>query len=729
MADAQATFAITLDPSGLKSGAAAGSSALDKLRGRIQQQQKSLDALRGSMARLKGSASVMRFEAIPRELEKATAEANKLEAALAKVKAKQAANQAKGFSDIGLEQQAKSLEAQFGGVQGKIKQLTGEQSKLGGDETVKAFLDQKKRAGELESSLADMQSQYDRMGGAAEDINAPVKGATDATKGLLDQVKDAPGPIGDMAKKLSALKGLGPAAAIAAIAVAIIAVATAAIRGAIALAKFAAASADAARNAKIARQAAAFGTMAGTAEIEGAMRVLRDNTALAKDEAQKLASELYRAGERGQGLEDAALTIARFGVLGEDAASGVKSLYDQLRKPAPSLGGVTNNTMQIGPDTLPRDVFLELANQLGKDGNKALLQGFTANRDDIRSALSRIGEQRFAGPALDQMRSLENLAKRWEEAKGSLFEGLKMGMLLAGLQKLVNLLDESSESGKAIRVVLAAVGQPIVDALSAALPYIEAFFEGVIIGALMLTLGVLKLKNAFMNMLPEGFSTSIDWLKVAMYAGVAVFVLFMAAVLAVGAVLAYLAAPFIFAAAKVALLVGAIIFAYDYITTNMDAILEYFENFDLSKAAGDIIDGLINGIKDGAAGLFMAFTDLAKGGYKAFKDAILSKSPSRLFRIAGRTIPEGTALGIDDGSRDVEQAAADMVGPDAMAGAGGAASGARGSMQVTLQPGAITINGVKDAEQMQTPAFERLLARVLTQWAASGGVPVVAEAT
>jgi hypothetical protein len=729
MADAQATFTITLDPSGLKSGAAAGASALDKLRGRIQQQQKSLDALRGSMARLKGSASVVRFEAIPRELEKATAEASKLEAALAKVKAAQAAHEGGGGKadakwwekSLGLQDKAKDLESQIGGVTGKIKRLQGEQAGLADNPAVKAFQDQSARAKELEGSLADMQGQYDSLGGDPEELAKPVKG-------LKEALVESGTPLGNLVKQFDLLKKAGPAAAVVAVVVAVIALATAAIRGAIALAKFAAASADAARNAKIARQAAAFGTMAGTAEIEGAMRALRDNTALAKDEAQKLASELYRAGERGQGLEDAALTIARFGVLGEDAASGVKSLYDQLRKPAPSLGGVTNNSMAIGPDTLPRDVFLELANQLGKDGNRALLQGFTANRDDIRGALSRIGEQRFAGPALDQMRSLENLAKRWEEAKGSLFEGLKMGMLLAGLQKLVNLFDESSESGKAIRVVLAGIGQPIVDALSAALPYAEAFFEGVIIGALMLTLGVLKVKNAFMNMLPEGFSTSIDWLKVAMYAGVAVFVLFMAAVLAIGIALATLAAPFIYAAAKVALLVAAVVFAYDYITTNMDSILEYFENFDLSKAAGDIIDGLIDGIKLGAEGLYMAFTDLAKGGFNAFKSALGIKSPSRVFRMAARWIPAGAAEGIEDGSRDVEQAAANMVGPDAMAG-GGAAKGTRGAVQVTMQPGAITITGVKDAEQIQTPAFERLLARVFTQWAASGGVPVTAEAT
>jgi hypothetical protein len=725
MADAQATFTITLDPSGLKSGAAAGGSALDKLRGRIQQQQKSLDALRGSMARLKGSAAVMRFDAITKaggELEKATASAAKLGKSLAGLQeAREIAGQANvAPADLAkLDKQIELVTSKLGDATSKVEELKGELGELGKDSNVQAFRDQSGSAKELEGSLADMQGQYDSLGGDPEELAKPVKG-------LKEALAESGTPLGNLVKQFDLLKKAGPAAAVVAVVVAIIALATAAIRGAIALAKFAAASADAARNAKIARQAAAFGTMAGTAEIEGAMRALRDNTALAKDEAQKLASELYRAGERGKGLEDAALTIARFGVLGEDAASAVKGLYAELQKPAPSLGGVTNNMMAIGPDTLPRDVFLELANQLGKDGSKALTQGFQANRDDIKNALSRIGEQRFAGPALDQMRSLESLSKRWEEAKGSLFEGLKVGMLLAGLQKLVNLFDESSESGKAIRVVLAGIGQPIVDALSAALPYAEAFFEGVIIGALMLTLGVLKLKNAFMNMLPEGFSTSIDWLKVAMYAGVAVFVLFMAAVLAVGAVLAYLAAPFIFAAAKVALLVGAVIFAYDYITTNMDAILEYFENFDLSKAAGDIIDGLIDGIKLGAEGLYMAFTDLAKGGFNAFKSALGIKSPSRVFRMAARWIPAGAAAGIEDGSRDVEQAAANMVGPDAMAGAGGA-SGARGSVayHYNFAAGSVVITGVEQADDN----FMRRLARALQTLAAQGGVAVTAEAT
>src|SRR5689334_17674419 len=109
--DAEARFAMYLDSSGMVAGARSGISALDKLRARIQQQQKALAALKTSMQSLKSSAAVVRFQAIPKELEKAQAEAKKLESQLVKNRAKQAAKQEKGVSDLGLEMEAKSLES------------------------------------------------------------------------------------------------------------------------------------------------------------------------------------------------------------------------------------------------------------------------------------------------------------------------------------------------------------------------------------------------------------------------------------------------------------------------------------------------------------------------------------------------------------------------------------------------------------------------------------------
>jgi tape measure domain-containing protein len=65
------------------------------------------------------------------------------------------------------------------------------------------------------------------------------------------------------------------------------------------------------------------------------------------------------------------------------------------------------------------------------------------------------------------------------------------------------------------------------------------------------------------------------------------------------------------------------------------------------KLAGAIINGVTGGIAKKAGGLFTSVKDLAGGAIGAFKDKILSRSPSKVFYAIGKTIPQGLVLALD----------------------------------------------------------------------------------
>ena len=759
MSDAQATYVATLDSSQLQASAKSSLTSLQRFGMEIQKRTKDLAAIKAAQDKLSKSAGVQEYlkrqkaiernEAFEQKAAKRAAEtAAKREAAEKLATARRIEEQSgiqvdpKAMAE--LEQAAKALgvtaddaerlameatkaEESLAGVRKELEELRGKQDELAkNDKAVGQFRDQAKVIKSSESELAELQAQYSAAGGSATDLATEIKEPKAGIMKLAEEAKKAGGPIGSLGgiiEQVGAMKMAGPLMLVAVL----IAIAAAAIKAGIALAKFAIISADAARNAARMRSAAAFGSTAGTKEIEGAMGALRDQTALSKQEAQGLAVELYRAGERGKNLEDAAVTIGRFGQLGEDAAGAVKGLYDELRKPTAAVGiaGGVAKSMQITADMLPRDVFLELANQLGKDGNKALVQGFSADKQQIRDALSRIGEQKFAGPALEQMRSLDKLSERLQENLQSLFASLKVGVLLGALQKIVALLDETSDSGKAIREVLGTVAQPFADAVEAALPYIEAFFGGLIAGAIYVAAAGLLIYNTLADLIPDSFTKNIDWIQVVLYGTIGT-------VIALAAVFGLLALTLLTITLPLWLMVAAVIalgiafaMALDAIVGWFDEVSEAFEGQDFSTIAKNIIDGIVSGLAEGATSVFKAMTDLGKGAYAAFKSAIMSKSPSVLFRLAGRTIPQGTALGIEDETPKVENAAANMVSPDDMGASGVKSGNGQSGGNRTYY---LTIN-VASSDELLDESWARRFMRSLDSAAREGGLSPEPEPT
>jgi TP901 family phage tail tape measure protein len=83
-----------------------------------------------------------------------------------------------------------------------------------------------------------------------------------------------------------------------------------------------------------------------------------------------------------------------------------------------------------------------------------------------------------------------------------------------------------------------------------------------------------------------------------------------------------------------------------------DAV-ETVEGFvgDFRSAAGDIVGGLIGGIKAKAAEVANAVKGLIRGAIGAGNSELQAESPSKVFTNLGETIPQGLAVGIDQGEK------------------------------------------------------------------------------
>ncbi|WP_198333632.1 hypothetical protein [Psychrobacter namhaensis] len=81
----------------------------------------------------------------------------------------------------------------------------------------------------------------------------------------------------------------------------------------------------------------------------------------------------------------------------------------------------------------------------------------------------------------------------------------------------------------------------------------------------------------------------------------------------------------------------------------------------MASIGRDIINGLINGIKDRAAAAVNAVKDTASNMYQGVKNFFVVRSPSRLMRSLGNDIGEGLVVGVKDKKSDAYKAAVDVA--------------------------------------------------------------------
>lgn len=351
---------------------------------------------------------------------------------------------------------------------------------------------------------------------------------------------------------------------------------------------------------------------------------------------------------------------------------------------------------------------------LGSGGSAEFLKNIRAGKDSVGELASEV-QSKFGGIVEQRMLSLDMQGARLKKNLAGLFEDLDIEPVLLALEKFVGMFDETHAVGRAVRELLGGIFQPLIDNADKVYTVIEAFVLGALIALTKLYLNV---RDLF------GFEdTSLeDTLASAETAGRVLVVTAGALIFTLGVLAAaVLAIPL----ALVALGIGiaeALMWLGDLGAAGWDA-------------AGDLLDGLVDGIYKGGSRFVDAVKDLASRAIKTAKEVLGIASPSKEFAEIGHYTGEGFIEGIDDMAPAANDAMGRMVEPPevtspvaAMASldSGGASSarpsgstsggtaaggGAAGGPVVDLRYAQIIFQGLPGAEAA-VPAF----GEALTEW-------------
>jgi len=149
---------------------------------------------------------------------------------------------------------------------------------------------------------------------------------------------------------------------------------------------------------------------------------------------------------------------------------------------------------------------------------------------------------------------------------------------------------------------------------------------------------------------------------------------------------------------------------YNFITGKMEEVREFFENFSLIELGKDIIWGLIDGIKDAAAGI----KDTVFGVGERIKDGIASAlgidSPAKEMITVGNETIEGLKKGIEDKAQEVRKTMNDKIGKAIKEGVTGATEEAINSFGRFIDK----LDDVEERALDLQPVFSGLTAEVMS---------------
>lgn len=616
---------------------------------------------------------------------------------------------------------ADAVEALKESIQGGVEELRAMQaamrnlkgSALASDETIKGLKD---RIAATKATVSGNTLELLKQDGAFKKSVKPVNKLTEDTKKLGTATKNnadalkkqlAPalsktqqniesfGPkLGGLLNGMGSLRALvtaGIAAGIMAVSVAMVALAGAVVGATASLLGYAIAQADARRSdllrleglSKVRNHWLEMVTgQRRAADSAGFLQQAIDGvaagSALSRDRIGEMTSELYRAGLRGGNLKAALEGLAIV-----ESTQGKESA-EQFK--ARALGAAIYGTS-----------IKKLA-------------------ADVKT--------RLGGTARAQMLSLDVQQRKMKESISHLFDGIKIEKFLEALSKITELFSQNTAIGRALKVVIETMFQPMIDGIGIAGPLAKKFFQGFVIGALYTVIAILKVKNYLRDMFGgSDFFAKMDLAKTTLYIGMGAFFALAAAIgavtlaLGVCAVAAFvLSLPFI--------LIGT---AVGFALTKLYQASKFMADLDWLKAGADIVRGIANGIRGGVGWVAQAMTDLASSAMVSFKKKLGIASPSKVAFGLALNVPKGIAQAQDAGRGMVRDSAARMASaseegmragaPTGSYGAPSGASSARGSakpsVSVTIEN--LTIgNGQSEASVKESllEAVETIFARV-----------------
>lgn len=495
---------------------------------------------------------------------------------------------------------------------------------------------------------------------------------------------DSSKALGMFSGRIKELMALGPAALCASIAVAMVAIAGAAIGATIALVGYAIAQADA-RRSDLLRLEGLSKVRNYWLEMVTGQRRAADSSAflqktidgvaagssLSRDRIGEMTSELYRAGLRGQRLKDGLEGLAIV-----EATQGKES-------------GAAFKARALGAQIYGTSI-------------KALT-------NDVKTRL---------GPtAKAMMLSLDVQSQKAHENIAHLFDGIKIEKFLEGLSKITEMFSQNTATGRALKALVETLLQPLIDGVSTAGPIIKKFFQGVVIGALVMAITIYKVRNALRDTFAgSDFAKNINLTTIAVNLGVFAFGAFATAVA--------IALVFCVAlGAGLAALVGSLVYAGVWVWNFASSVIDAMHSIgkgDWNATGLAVTRGIAAGITGGASEVIIAITNLGGDALKAFRKKLGIASPSKEAFKASIEVPRGMVQAHKAG-RGMVRASAEQLGAAAeqglRAGGGGARAGGvaaamagggapaaavgAGRAPVTVHIGNLTIGAGQSPEQIK----------------------------
>ena len=484
----------------------------------------------------------------------------------------------------------------------------------------KAFKQLQDQITAKKSAIAQAQQSFISLGGTFTKSSGSSRGLQAKLAELAKQASIMPGPLGSLAtafQRFSAMVGGGGiAVGIIAITAALTALTVASVTATAALARYGVAQADARRSELLRIEGLTkvrnwYGLAAGNAnEMQQAIDRVSASSALGRDQIAAYSDQLYRMGLRGENLSAA-------------------------------LEGVAIKASTQGEAQ---------ANMFAEWAAGAALTGQSVRRlaDDVKT--------RLGGIAAKQMLSLTVQAQKQHEAFAALFTGLNIEPFLKAKKSINDLFSQSTASGRALKQLLTLLVQPLVDAATSAAPLIKRFFQGMILGAQGLVIAFLRARRAFLQTFDlQGFK-GIDLATAAIYVGVAAVAALATGLIIAAGALTVFAAPFLLAATAI----------WSVINTGR-LLYQLWKEIDWTDLGRSIWQGIVSGLKGGAAWVVDAVTSIGEAASGAFKAALGIHSPSKAFAELGAAIPAGVTVGVQAGTPAARQAVDAMIKPPTVA--------------------------------------------------------------
>jgi hypothetical protein len=544
-------------------------------------------------------------------------------------------------------------------------------------QALRAKLDAKKQ------SLAQAQSSYIALGGSLTNMKSKSGAAVSAFQDLQKNAAALPGPVGAVAARFQALSGMlaGGAIAlgIAAIVVAMVALTAAAVAAGAALFKYGLAQADAGRSELLRIEGLTkmrnwYGIAAGNAQaMQSAIDKVSASSALGRDKIAAYSDQLYKMHLRGDNLTAALEAMAIKGAVQGDAA-------------ASHFAGWAAGAAMAG-------------------------QSVKKLADDVKA--------RLGGIAAAQMLSLDVQTRKFHESLSALFIGVNIDGALKAFASITALFSQSTASGRALKSVVQAIFKPMLSAVETLGPVVKRFFQGMVIGALLIGIGVLKARNALRDTFGQPkFFKDMDAMSVALKLGATAIGLVAVAFGAVGVAMLIALTPMV--------LIGAALFGIGMLAAKLIGL---FVKLAVGAASlgKSIVLGIVDGIKGGAKWVIDTVSNLGGMVWGAFKKKLGIASPSKEFAKLGIAIPQGIESGVKSGTPSVRRSVTDMVSsptiPDistAEPGARGRGAGASQSIHVEIH--SLTVQATGDQPSSIAADIKAELQRVLEGVAIEFGV-------